>query len=238
MCRDDPAVAPRPVDFPGDPCIENPMETPCKDIYGNSSFPGVDGKNVWDAHTHPEQQKNVSAVHEQLWLSAEVLIRGDLKLLVAQQEPAKTQQNPIYGWKCGGISQPRCNTANSSIEPYVDATPEQCACGCAFKNRSNLVPCLFNVTADISEYTDISSNYPQLRQQMWADLNRSNLELFARAPGPRVGGSSPEELIGECNATCSNQFWDLYEAKAQGPMCGVPACTNETQRYRIMPAFE
>ena len=27
--------------------------------------------------------------------------------------------------------------------------------------------------------------------QMWADLNRSNLELFARAPGPRVGGSSP-----------------------------------------------
>jgi len=103
----------------------------------------VEGKNVFHAHTDPVQQKNVSAVHAQLWLSAEVwraveggmcrrwpkmnnqlcvlrgqvLLQGDFKLLVAQQDPHKTQQAPIYGWKCGGISQPRCNTTNASSEP-------------------------------------------------------------------------------------------------------------------------
>merc|ERR1719223_574463 len=100
---------------------------------------------------------NVSAAHLQLWLSAGVLLQGHLKLLVAQQQPAKTNNPPLYGWKCGGTGHPRCNTLNSSAETWVDPTPAQCACGCAYKDRTHYVPCLFNVTADPSELHDISA---------------------------------------------------------------------------------
>ena len=99
--------------------------TPCKDIYGTDSYPSVDGVDVWGLHTASTAaaRSNVSAAHESLWLSAEVLLQGDYKLVVAQQEPKKTNNPPIYGWKCNSpqlnsTPSARCDTRNSSAEPY------------------------------------------------------------------------------------------------------------------------
>lgn len=183
---------------------------------------------MWPMLTDPAAHggsSNVSAAHQELWLSAEVLLRGDLKLVVAQQQPAKTNNPPTYGWKCGGTGHPRCNTLNSSAEVWVEPTPEQCECGCAFKTRTNLRPCLFNVTADPSEFHDLSGKHPTLQHAMWETLNNSNLELYARAPGPRLNGSSPPHLLGTCNATCSAAFWNRYSPGAQSSECGVPGCS-------------
>ena len=87
----------------------------------------MDGVDVWGLHTASTAaaRSNVSAAHESLWLSAEVLLQGDYKLVVAQQEPKKTNNPPIYGWKCNSpqlnsTPSARCDTHNSSAEPYEE----------------------------------------------------------------------------------------------------------------------
>ena len=226
MCRDDPPVPPQPVD-PNDPCIESPMTVPCKDIYGAKSFPKPDGVNVWPLLTSSEAsvRANITAAHEQLWLSAEVLLRGDMKLLVAQQQPAKTNNPPDFGWKCGGTGHPRCDTRNSSAEEWVLPTPAQCACGCDFKDRSHYTPCLFDVGADPSEFKDLGGAQKDLLEDMWRTLNLTNLELWGRAPGPRQEGSTPAELLGPCNSTCADQHWTKFRPGSKGPICNVPGCS-------------
>ena len=41
---------------------------------------------------------------------------GDYKLVVAQQDPAKTNSGPTLGWKCGGTQGARCNTTVSDTK--------------------------------------------------------------------------------------------------------------------------
>jgi len=83
--RDDPKVPPLPVD----------PANRLKDIYGNFSFPSVDGVNIWPMLTHPERF-NVSSAHKYLWVSHEVLIAGDYKLLLAQPQAKATTFNPTF----------------------------------------------------------------------------------------------------------------------------------------------
>ena len=62
---------------------------------------------------------------------------------------------------------------------YHDATAAECKCGCAFKDRSNLIPCLFDVTNDPSELNDLSAESPSLaamRTAMWAQVRGFILE--------------------------------------------------------------
>eukprot|EP00041_Stephanoeca_diplocostata_P016927 m.336074 g.336074 ORF g.336074 m.336074 type:complete len:653 (-) comp20530_c0_seq11:146-2104(-) len=209
---DDPPVAPLPVD----------PSNPQKDIYGTNSFPAVDGVNIWPMLTEPTlyDSSNITAAHTQLWLSAQVLLRGRYKIVVAQQEPSITNNPPVYGWKCGGSDHARCDTSNSSSEQWVDPTPAQSACGCAFKDRSHLVPCLFDVVDDPSEYHDLSLQNESLRADMWRALNLSNLEWY----GP---GHSPVDKLGPCDANCSAAFWAPWAPRHDGqnyPICGVPGC--------------
>ena len=228
-CQDDPPQAPAAVD-PNDACIEDPMHTPCKDIYGKDSYPGVDGVDVWAAHTGADTRNNVSASHAKLWLSAEVLMVGDYKLIVAQQQPAKSANPPIYGWKCNNPhlnSTKRCDSLHSATEPYFDATAAECKCGCQFKDRAQYTPCLFDVGADPSEFAPLEGEAAAKKMAvMWRQLNLTNLELYARAPGPRREGSSPAHLVGACNQTCTEAYWSTFGVHhAEGPQCGVPACS-------------
>merc|ERR1711937_139136 len=162
--------------------------------YANGAYPGVDGVDLWPMLITVPQPGNYSAAHpDGLWLSAEVIVQGKYKLVVAQQDPAKTNSGRTLGWKCGGIKHTRCNTTVSAecgenpdtkgpktpeCDNWVKATTQQCACGCSYKDRSHFVPCLFDVEADPSEYDDISSKQPELKTQLWTKLNRSNLEVY------------------------------------------------------------
>jgi hypothetical protein len=250
---DDSPIRPLPID----------PSLPKLDIYSNGAFPSVDGVDLWRHWlTDPT---NASAAHPLgLWLSAEVMVRGDYKLVVAQQDPAKTNSGPTLGWKCGGTVGTRCNTTVSAecgenpdtkgpktpqCDMWVSATPEQCKCGCAFKDRTTpFVPCLFDVASDPSELHDISSSHGDLRTQMWLALNRSNLELYMHRNDTKdpttdpTANRSPAALVGPCNASCAAAYWSKYNPTGIGtrtvtgvdvakgfveaPMCGVPGCSE------------
>lgn len=189
--NDDPPVPPLPVD-PSDPT---------KDIYGPYSFPPVDGRDIWDLIVHPTD-KPIDSVHPTLWLSAEVMLsRGRYKLVVAQPDPSKMSAGTAEcGWK-------------QKDETWEEPTAAQCACGCAFKDRTTFVPCLFDVVADASERVDLSASQPSLVADLWKALNLSNLELYGMS-------HSPPNLLGNCNASCAS----LHYGGSRGPICGVPGC--------------
>jgi hypothetical protein len=103
--KDDSPIKPLPVD----------PSKPKQDIYSNGAFPGVDGVDLWPFLVTDPQPLNASAAHPGgLWLSAEVMMRGNYKLVVSQQDPAKTNSGPTLGWKCGGSKHARCNTTVSA----------------------------------------------------------------------------------------------------------------------------
>ena len=110
----------------------------------------------------------------------------------------------------------------------MDPTPQQCACGCAFKDRANFVPCLFDVEADPSEYNDLSSTHRVLLMQLWAALNISNLDQSALNPHDTPQSHSPPSLLGPCNADCAQAYWKrapMSDGSTDGPICGVPGCS-------------
>lgn len=250
---DDSPIKPLPVD----------PANPKKDIYSNGAFPGVDGVDLWPAWVTRADPSNASAAHpDGLWLSEEVMVLGKYKLVVSQQDPAKTNSGPTFGWKCGGSKGKRCDTTTSTscgenpdtkpvkgCNSWVKATDEQCKCGCAYYGRDGnptpkgpggtypRVPCLFDVEADASEFTDITSKHLELRNEMWRKLNLSNLELFqhrADTKDPsadKTANRSPAKLVGNCNASCASAYWEQYvnpklhpKIYSGGPTCGVPGC--------------
>eukprot|EP01052_Picozoa_sp_SAG31_P019295 SAG31_NODE_1401_length_8497_cov_4.386640_2_plen_673_part_00 len=226
---DDSPTVPLPVD----------PSNPGKDIYENGAWPGVDGRDLWPALVIDPMPQNYTAVHSQLWLSTEVLIQGRYKLVVAQQEPIKTNNGPEDGWRCGGNGHPRCDTHNSTscggqmgCALWVRPTGSQCACGCAYdvEERNHFVPCLFDVEADSSEFHDLSAGQPALRASMWEALNLSNLEQYMMGiPGKKQAqGRTPPALLGPCNPTCAVEYWRRFGVKGDvGPNCGVPGCEAE-----------
>merc|ERR1712176_1031199 len=90
-------------------------------------------------------------------------------------------------------------------------------CGVAFKQRDHLKPCLFDLSTDEREMHDLSSSMPSLVQEMWEELNRSDLTAYL--------SRSPDALKGPCNETCANAHWEaIYGGRIEGPICGVPGC--------------
>eukprot|EP00946_MAST-07B_sp_MAST-7B-sp1_P001495 g1495.t1 len=83
-------------DPPVPPQSPIPSEPWSNTVYGNASFPPVDGVNIWPFITNPSANPDPGAAHPSLLLSKQVLIsKGRWKLLVAQPH-FKTQNN---GWK-------------------------------------------------------------------------------------------------------------------------------------------
>ena len=196
---------------------------PAKDLYRNgTSWPAVDGKDVWPALLADAAARSgtgggdsggtaaAAPVHDMLWLSRETMLShgGRYKLLVAQPDPATMNAKTLnQGWKCG---KQRCT---GPTETWQKPTAAQCACGCAYKDRTHFVPCLFDVEADPSERNDLSEVMPELLHSMWAALNTTNLEYYGT-------DHSPPALLGKCDAACAAKVYGTKE----GPICGVPGC--------------
>ena len=90
-------------------------------LYGNASFPPVDGVNIWPFITNLSANPDPGAAHPSLVLSKQVLIsKGRWKLLVAQPH-FKTQNN---GWKDRTeYGENRMRTRRS--QPAWDKTPRR-----------------------------------------------------------------------------------------------------------------
>lgn len=199
--------------------------------------------DLWPALVATPTPLNYSAAHARLWLTTEVMVQGKYKLVVAQQQPIKTNNGPELGWRCGGNGHPRCDTRNSTscmgyptdttCDLWAQPTASQCACGCAYddEDRGHFVPCLFDVEQDSSEFHDLSHASPlgaTIRHEMWAALNRSNLEQYMLGiPGKKQArGRTPAAMLGPCNPHCASAYWARYGVKGDGgPQCGVPGCT-------------
>merc|ERR1712150_116759 len=188
--NDNPPVMPLPVD-PADPS---------RDIYqGNQSFPPVDGQDIW-----PSLIGETQFASRQIWLSAEVLIRGQYKLLVAQPDPKKMNAGSEFdGWK----------TPNGT---KINAADSQWPCN-VFKNRSHLIPCLFDLSTDPREEHNIAPKHHKLVQELWTQLNRTQLTAYK--------SRSPSKLLGMCNTKCAKEKW----GGAPGPVCGVPGCDSSVE---------
>jgi len=182
-------------DDPPVPPLDVNTSQPEKDIYGDKSFPPVDGRDVWDNIVG----KNYSIPHMSLWLSNEVLLRGRYKLVVAQPDPKLMEaSSENLGWK-------------SPNGVWETAPSSQWSCN-AFRDRSNLKPCLFDLFDDPREQHNLAHKYPVLVQDMWAELNYTGLTAFT--------SRSPATLLGNCHPRCASKKWQGQP----GPVCGVPGC--------------
>ena len=129
------------------------MSEPTADIYrGGTSYPPVDGVSIWPIIINPHQHNRSDAAHKSLWLSNEVLMRGQYKLLVMQPsiEKMEKKDDPIKnGWK-------------QLDESWLNPTDAQCGGCCRHGNRNSPNPCLFDVEADASEKNDLSGQQQAL----------------------------------------------------------------------------
>jgi len=203
---DDPPVQPAPVD----------LSNPDKNIYGDDSYPAVDGVNLWPLLT--QEDAAADAAHKHLVLSKEVLIAGRYKLLVSQ--PHFKSQNS--GWK-----QPDGSWEKSNDDPCVgqDLAPKESGLPVPAKGKT---PCLYDLVADPSERSNIAAGNADLVRDLWSALNRSIAGYrdcngwSGPIKGPE-GSCSPPDLIGVCDAKCAQNKWAQY-GNSDGPICGVPGC--------------
>ena len=174
---------------------------------------------------------NPAAVHQVLVLSKEVLIAGHLKLLVAQPF-FKSQNN---GWKDqnGTWREP------THIIPCMHQSKPPTAGLEPIPGVAGALPCLFNLSSDSSETTDLSATHSETVMALWAQLNHTALTQRdcqgwsykgtpGNIPGPtQPDGStscSPPELLGPCNNSCAANYWSTRYGRSEGPTCDVPTC--------------
>jgi arylsulfatase A-like enzyme len=209
---DDSPKKPLPVDTSLPPVLPPP-----KDIYGQKSWAGVDGVNVWPILLSSEKRNDPAAAHPELTLSREVLIlNGTWKIVVAQPDPSilamkhdmPPKNNQTTGWRYRN---------HSWFEPHVF---DPSGCGMNFLDRSSFRPCLFNIRSDPREMSDLSKQHPELMQELWGRLNQSFLTWYH--------SRTPARMLGNCNKRCASKHWKSLGGSGQGPQCGLEACSNET----------
>ena len=228
---DDPPVAPLAVD----------LQNTTKNIYGERSFPPLDGVDVMPFLLAPATSAP-DAAHEYLVLSKEVVVAGKWKLLVSQ--PAFKTQNS--GWK----DQNGTWRAPNATEIH-DCIAQNHAPGGA----ANVLPipkkgghaCLFDLRADPGEHVDVSQSNLDVVVKLTAALNLAVLTQRDCSgwtykasgseydiPGPLqpdgTKSCSPPKLIGHCDAQCANLHWKKAFGVGDGPICGLDACANSTEQ--------
>ena len=220
--------------------------TPAADIWGEDSWPELDGRDVLpllfsstatyraegDAMlSGVEAQRlhgiNVTALHPVLVISREVIFVGKYKLLTAQR--GNTHQ---------GADSFESHWQRPNGSWFVPDPEWAQACGRAVfdqESRLQLQPCLFDIMADANETHDLSRAMPDKLHELWALLNASWGATILEGVTPAgTGGEyfharSPAAALGLCNAKCADAKWraiDPGDDRAQflGPTCGVPGC--------------
>ena len=207
-CRDAPAVKPQPID---------PALGPDQDIYGNVSYPDVDGVDVWSLVLNSAANSvDPFAAHPVLCVSAQVLLDGPLKLLVGQSLVSD-----------GGSKTPGKNGWRLRNGSWIPLQPSW-TCGLNYDPLKPNIPCLFN-ESDLGEHTDLSKSTqvlsahasledgPASVTRMWRLLNETYLPT-------RFMSRSPAKLLGPCNPDCAEKVWKEMGGSGGGPTCGVPGC--------------
>jgi|EP01043_Picozoa_sp_COSAG02_P029134 hypothetical protein len=223
--NDDPPVMP----------IKGEHDNPFKNVYGDESFPPLDGVDVWPMLMEP-QNHAIDSAHSHLVLSKEVLIAANYKLIVAQPS-FKTQNN---GWK----NQNGSWSAENDGYPVEDCTFQTLPPASSFfpvPHNASMQPCLFDIRKDPSERHNLAAQLPAIVMELWAVLNSTILTQrdcsgwsYKGTPGSIPGpfnptenqtGCSPPAKLGVCDASCAKAHWQSGFGNSDGPICDVPGCS-------------
>jgi len=169
---------------------------------------------------HSEQRRKND--HLSLSLSAQVLLKGPMKLLLGQGTVGDSGEKTEPDWSGGspGKGQPPTDGWHLANGSWVTATSVGWKCGMAHGAAAVYAPCLFNESTDLREEEDLSlapANAALLRD-MEGQLSREALAAFT--------SRTPAEMLGKCDATCAKKYWkSLGSTAGNGPICGVPGCS-------------
>lgn len=193
------------------------------DRNGTEPYPNIDGVNLLPMLAEPAKF-NSGGAHKYLWVSSQVLIKGDYKLIVAQPKRTlfgaqvqKSGYSPKNAWKHpDGL-----NWVDVSDMHHVYGVTSAGGSRCSQPEGDTPSPCLFNVASDPAEVIDLADvkAYAPLLKEMWQELKDQNSRSFT--------AKSPPELLGDCNLKCANDHWHTLGSPG-GPYCGLGACVNAT----------
>jgi hypothetical protein len=226
-CTDDPPSPPLPVD-PTDPSI---------DIWGNNSYPGLDGVNVWpffaSDYADTGEQPTAAAVraaavgtrvvvtkggdyaaHASITVTAQVLVKAEHKFILGQGHASDSGEKTLPDWKGSDPPTDGWHLANGT---WVSSASVGWKCGLAHGSGAvKYIPCLFNESADLREQHDLSEASPELMASLALALNTSVATWFT--------ARSPASLMGKCDESCAKAHWKAKGGTGEGPICGVPGC--------------
>jgi arylsulfatase A-like enzyme len=223
-------------DDPPTPPLAGDHADPYRNIYGEASFPPLDGVDLWPLLTEPGKHA-IDAAHAHLVLTKEVLIAANYKLLVAQPY-FKSQNNgwkDLNGtWSSDNGGAPPMDCVHQTLSPAESFFP--------VPHNASLRPCLFDIRKDPSERHNVAAQFPAIVEELWAALNATLLTQrdcsgwsYRSTPGGIPGpmqadpkgnttGCSPPALLGVCARQCAGGVWSKF-GDGDGPICGVPGCT-------------
>mmetsp|Transcript_56028 Transcript_56028/g.97788 ORF Transcript_56028/g.97788 Transcript_56028/m.97788 type:complete len:607 (+) Transcript_56028:71-1891(+) len=209
---DDPPVPPLPFD----------PDHPDVDIWGDKSYPGIDGVNMWDALMTPNADFN--AGRKEVVLSPNAMIAGRYKLVTGQSHD---YGSPHTGWR---------------MENGTWVTPSASAWSCAqilALSKVPPTPCLFDILQDPEERYDLAKEQPELVQSMVRSLQLAWAANFT--------ARSPKQMIGPCNINCAAAYYGYPQPGSSKdpekekcfPYCGVPGCPvgDDADGAEMIPFF-
>ena len=81
-----------------------------------------------------------------------------------------------------------------------------------------MTPCVFDLSVDANETTNLAVSQPELLRELWLELNISWLGYYH--------SRTPAALLGTCNQECADKKWSAMAGgqPVAGPICGVPGC--------------
>lgn len=188
------------------------------DIWGNDSYPGLDGVNVWDALMTPNAVFN--AARDELVLTPTAMIKGKYKLITGQSHGASHRPHVALGV----VFPPGGGGSNTGWRmPNGTWTTDNASWGCARSSINTTMPptpCLFDIVSDPAEHHDLAAQQPEILLSM--------VNMLERAWAKNFTARSPASLLGPCNQTCAAAYYN-QSASGRGvlfPICGVPGCAE------------
>mmetsp|Transcript_37411 Transcript_37411/g.60883 ORF Transcript_37411/g.60883 Transcript_37411/m.60883 type:complete len:463 (+) Transcript_37411:886-2274(+) len=208
-------------------------------VYGDYSYPKVDSKDLLPVIMQPEQY-DVNGVHEYLVLTAEVVLKGHMKLILAQpcsngilnDKSCKTdagqgwiQPNGQWeardqdGYRCSHMYDWRAGETNKQNKPWNWET----------NKPLQFTPCLFNLTSDKREVSDIQDQ--GIINDLWADLNRSLLFQYTTHIPEKEEGVTPFYCQGLCYIQSYVLNFFNVDRETPVPRCGLERYNLPSYNY-------